>query len=121
MPTLDLALGPGMARRGAGVLHLPVREPVGQVAGDVTGPIVREQPRPLHNLRAVAAESRERHRQRVGDVLDLQGQIVVVRGSARECWIPVPFPPPTATALTFSANRSGTRKAAALRDSWEKL
>ena len=38
-----------------------------------------------------------------------------------ERWMAGSLPPPTAPALTFSADRSGTRKAAVLRDSWEKL
>src|ERR687891_2750162 len=45
MPALDLALGLGMARRTTGMFHVPVGEPVSQAAGDVTRPIVREQPR----------------------------------------------------------------------------
>ena len=44
VPTLDLALGLGMIRRSAHVLHPSIVEPFGEVAGYVAGAIVAEQP-----------------------------------------------------------------------------
>ncbi len=54
VPSLDLALGLRMARRTAGVLHPLAGEPGCQFTGDVTGTIVRQQPRTLHDLGIVA-------------------------------------------------------------------
>ena len=51
------------------MFHLPVGEPVGQAAGDITRPIVGKQSRPLHDPGVVAAWCRKRQVERVGDVL----------------------------------------------------
>ena len=40
MPSLDLSLGLRMIGSAAGVPHVPLVEPVGQVAGDVARPVV---------------------------------------------------------------------------------
>ncbi len=42
MPALDLAVGLGMHRRTAHLIHAPVIEPISQFAGDVTRAIVAE-------------------------------------------------------------------------------
>ena len=44
MPTLDLALGLWVIWGTADVIHLPILQPIGQLARDVTGSIVAEQP-----------------------------------------------------------------------------
>ena len=55
VPALDLALGLGMHRRAANVLHALVFEVFGQIAGDVGRAVVAEQPGLVQNLGAVAA------------------------------------------------------------------
>ena len=69
VPALDLALGLGMHRSAAHVAHLPVLDVFSQFAGDVAGTIVAEQPGLVQHGGTVAASRRERHVQRVGDVL----------------------------------------------------
>ena len=44
VPALDLALCLGMIGRAAHMLHAPVTQPFGQIAGDVAGAVVTEQP-----------------------------------------------------------------------------
>ena len=44
VPSLDLALGLGMIWCAAGVLHTLVLQPFRQLAGDVAGAVVAEQP-----------------------------------------------------------------------------
>lgn len=55
VPALDLALGLRVARRAAGVIDVAILQPVGQLAGDVTRPIVGKQARPLSHGRPIAA------------------------------------------------------------------
>ena len=68
VPALDLALGLGMAGRAADMVDGIVVEPFGEIAGDVAGPIVGQQARPVPHPRLVAARGGERHLQRIGDV-----------------------------------------------------
>ena len=42
VPALDLALGLRVLRCASNVIHLPVFQPIGQLSGDVTRPVVRE-------------------------------------------------------------------------------
>ena len=53
MPALDLALGLRMERRSANVVHLVILQPFGQVARDVTGPVVAQQARPVPHNRLI--------------------------------------------------------------------
>ena len=55
VPALDLALGLGMVRRTANVIHALAIKPPGQVVGDVGRSVIAEQPRLVQNRRAVAA------------------------------------------------------------------
>ena len=55
VPTLDLALGLGMIRRSAHMLHPSIVEPFGEVARYVAGAIVAEQPRLVLDVRLIAA------------------------------------------------------------------
>ena len=68
VPALDLALGLPAARRAAEVLHPFAGEPRGEVARDVAGPVVGEEPRPVTDPRLRAAGCGERQLQSVGDV-----------------------------------------------------
>src|SRR5438046_394213 len=52
VPALDLALGHWMIGRAAQVLDLAVVEPLGEIARDVAGPVVWQEPRPLRGLGA---------------------------------------------------------------------
>ena len=55
MPALDLALGLRVEGRAADMTHAPIREPIRQVAGDVTRSIVAQQPGSMRDLGAIAA------------------------------------------------------------------
>ena len=55
VPALDLALGLRMARRAAGVIDVAILQPTGELAGNVTRPIVGKQARPLSHSRLIAA------------------------------------------------------------------
>ncbi len=55
MPTLDFALGLRMIRGAANVLHISIAEPFGEVAGDIAGPFVGQQPRLVNDCRLIAA------------------------------------------------------------------
>jgi hypothetical protein len=55
VPSLDLALGLRMVGSASDMLHAPIIEPLGQVAGDVARPIVRQQPRLMDGHRLIAA------------------------------------------------------------------
>jgi len=50
VPPLDLALSPGMTGCAADAIHLSVFQPTGQIAREVIGPVVAEQPRLVRNL-----------------------------------------------------------------------
>ena len=52
---LDLALGLRVVRGAADVIHLPIFQPFGQFARDVTRPIVTEQSRFVQHRRLVTA------------------------------------------------------------------
>src|SRR5262252_3713129 len=55
MPALDLALGLRVEGRAADMTHAPIREPIRQVAGDVTRSVVAQQPGSMRDLGAIAA------------------------------------------------------------------
>ena len=55
MPALDLALSLGMERSPANMIHAIGADVIGQFLGDVTGPIVTEQARPVLNMGLIAA------------------------------------------------------------------
>ena len=55
MPALVLALGLGMARCATDMIHVLVIEPFGQVAGDIAGSVVGQQPWLMDDLRLTAA------------------------------------------------------------------
>ena len=69
MPALDLALGLGMVRCAANVIHALVLEPDSKIAGDVGRAVVAEQPGFVNDLRAVATRCFEDQLERVGDVV----------------------------------------------------
>lgn len=74
VPAFDLALGLGIERCTADVIHAMVFEPVCQIAGNVTRPIVAEQPRPLNDTLAVETRSLKSHGQGVCQVAGLHGR-----------------------------------------------
>ena len=51
VPSLDLALGLGMTRRCAHVVHASIFEPLCKVSGDVAGAVVAEQSWFVHDAR----------------------------------------------------------------------
>ena len=51
MPALNLALGLRMVGRSANMVHADIFEPLCQIAGDVAGPIVAQQPRFVYDAR----------------------------------------------------------------------
>ena len=53
VPALDLALGLRVIRCAADVIHLPISQPIGQLARYVTGPIVAEQARLVQDGRLI--------------------------------------------------------------------
>ena len=55
VPALDLALGLGMVRSAADMIHALLLEPGGKIVGDIGRAIVAEQPRPMGNRCAVAS------------------------------------------------------------------
>ena len=68
VPALYFALGLRMIRRAAHMLHLFVFQPHGQIAGDVAGTVIRQQPWFVQNLGLIAARGRESQFQRVSDI-----------------------------------------------------
>ena len=55
----------------AGMIHALLVEPFSEIAGDVTGTIIRQQPGFVLDTGLIATRGRERHLQRIGDVLGL--------------------------------------------------
>ena len=55
VPALDLALGLGMERSAPDVSDAASLEPFRQIAGDVGGTVVAQQPWPMCNLGVLAA------------------------------------------------------------------
>ena len=55
VPAFDLALGLGMEGRATDMLDTAVLEPFRQIAGDVGGAVVDQQPWPMGDLGALAA------------------------------------------------------------------
>ena len=53
VPTFNLALGLGMIWRASTVFHTPVAQPFSQVAGNIAGAIVTEQPRFMNDVNLV--------------------------------------------------------------------
>ena len=54
-PALNLALGLGMVRCATDMLHALIIEPLSQVAGDIAGSVVGQQPWLMDDLRLIAA------------------------------------------------------------------
>lgn len=71
VPSLDLALSLRVIRSASNMIHLPVLQPVGQLAGDVTGPVVAEQPWLVQDRRPITTRSLQREIQRVGHIARL--------------------------------------------------
>ena len=69
MPTFDLALGLGMIRRTARVLHAFVLQPFRQFARDVAGTVVAEQPWLVDDMDLVTPRGFQSQIQRIGHVL----------------------------------------------------
>ena len=55
MPALDLALGLGMEGSTADMAYAPIREPFGQVVGDIARAVVAQQPGSMRHLGAITA------------------------------------------------------------------
>ena len=55
VPALDLALGLGMVRCATDMLQALIIEPFGQVAGEIAGSVVGQQPWLMDDLRLIAA------------------------------------------------------------------
>ena len=55
VPALDLALGLGRVRCATDMLHALIIEPFGQVAGEIAGSVVGQQPWRMDDLRLIAA------------------------------------------------------------------
>jgi len=55
MPTFELALGLGMVRCAADVIHALIGKPIREVAGDVGRAIVAEQAGLVNDLGAIAS------------------------------------------------------------------
>jgi len=60
-----------MVWRPSNMIHLLIFQPVGQLAGDVTGPVVAEQPWLVNDCRTVTTRSLQREIQRVGHIAHL--------------------------------------------------
>ena len=71
MPALDLALGLGMVWHTADMIHTLGVEIIGQIGRHLGRTIVTEQPRLVHDGRAVAAGGVQRQFQRVGHICGL--------------------------------------------------
>ena len=71
VPALDLALGHRMIRRAAQMLDLAVVEPPGQVARDVAGTVVGQEPGSIGRLGVVQPTGPQRQVERGGDILRL--------------------------------------------------
>ena len=68
MPALDLALGLGMIRSAAHMLHAFMFEPPGQIVRDVTRSVVAQKPRSLLYVDVVQTRGRQRLVERGRDV-----------------------------------------------------
>ena len=55
MPSLDLALGLGMIGGTTNMIHSLVIEPICEFGGDVTGTVIRQQPRPMPDIDLITA------------------------------------------------------------------
>ena len=71
MPALDLALGHGVIGGAANVVHVLAVEPFGKVGRDVARSVIRQEPRPVHDLGLVQSRGPQRQVERGGDVLGL--------------------------------------------------
>ena len=69
MPALDLALGHGMVRGTANMFDFAITEPFGQVAGDVAGAVIGQEPRPLGEPGLVQSRGQQCSLERGRDVL----------------------------------------------------
>ena len=52
----------------ADMIHLPIFQPIGELARDVTRPVVTEQAGLIQNLRLITTRSLERQVERVGHI-----------------------------------------------------
>ena len=69
VPALYLALGLRVTRGAVNMAHLLGFDVFGQLASDVAGAVIAEQPGFMQRLSAVAARGLEGHVQRIGNVL----------------------------------------------------
>ena len=68
VPSLDFALGLGMIRRTAGVLHALVLQPLSQFSRDITGSVIAEQSWFVNDVNLVTSRRFQSQIQRVGHV-----------------------------------------------------
>ena len=57
VPSLDLPLSLRVIRSAANMIHLSILQPIGQLARDVTRPVVTEQARLVQNRRLITTRS----------------------------------------------------------------
>src|SRR5829696_9351876 len=67
MPALDLALSLGVIRCAPDMLDAPAVEPFGEIAGDVRGTIVGQQPRAVDDRDLIEPGGRQRQVERLSD------------------------------------------------------
>src|SRR5215207_2482249 len=68
MPALDLALSLGVIRCAPDMLDAPAVEPFGEIAGDVRGTIVGQQPRAVDDRDLIEPGGRQRQVERLSDI-----------------------------------------------------
>src|SRR4051812_44418955 len=68
MPALDLALRLWVIRCATDMLDAPAVEPFGQIAGDIGGTIVGQQPRAVYDRDLIEPGGRQRQVERLSDI-----------------------------------------------------
>src|SRR4029079_8194015 len=68
MPALDLALGLWVIRCAPNMLDAPAVEPFGQIAGDIGGTIVGQQPGAVYDRALIEPGGRQRQVERLSDI-----------------------------------------------------
>src|SRR3954451_16617290 len=68
MPALDLALRLWVIRCATNMLDAPAVEPFGQIAGDIGGTIVGQQPRAVDDRDLIEPGGRQRQIERLSDI-----------------------------------------------------
>src|SRR5881628_2095470 len=85
MPALDLALRLWVIRCATDMLDAPAVEPFGQIAGDIGGTIVGQQPRAVDDRDLIEPGGRQRQVERLSDISGPHRGAELRGGTAPRC------------------------------------